>query len=90
MLCPKTSCLVNISVFVGPVLSSPNEKAKTEGLLTVPLAPHGGSLSLGHSRYPCIRRWLNNNNKKNQKTKMAHLDILSVSLKSSQDPPRLQ
>lgn len=60
--------LVDISVFVGPVLSSTN-KAKTEGLLTVPLAPLVVSLSLVDSRYPCPRHWL-------KKTR-ARLQILS-------------
>lgn len=43
MLCPKTSRGVDISVAVGPMLSSSNEKAKAEDL---PLLPHVGSLSL--------------------------------------------
>lgn len=40
MLCPKTSRGVDISVAVGPMLSSSNEKAKAEDLPS--LAPSRG------------------------------------------------
>lgn len=72
--------MVDISVFVGPMLSSPNEKAKPEGLLTASLAPpFWGSISLVHSRYPCPKHWLKTkqNETKRNKTR-ARFPILRV------------